>query len=99
MEQIDVAALNTILAQVHLVDVREPFEYSNGHVPGAISMPLATVPVRINELPKSTPIHLICQAGGRSMQAAAYLENAGYTVVNVAGGTGSWIASGFPVER
>ena len=99
MEQIDVATLKAQLADVHLIDVREPAEYASGHVPGAISMPLATVPVRINELPRMSPVHIICQSGGRSMQAAAYLAQAGYSVVNVSGGTGSWIMSGFPVEH
>jgi len=81
-----------------VVDVREPHEYITGHVPGALSMPLATVPLRHQELPRDRTLHLICQAGGRSAQAAAWLAKQGYQVVNVAGGTGAWVGKGHPVR-
>jgi rhodanese-related sulfurtransferase len=77
-----------------VVDVREPHEYVAGHLPGALSMPLATVPVRHQELPRDRTVYLICQAGGRSGQAANWLAKQGYEVVNVAGGTGAWIDAG-----
>jgi rhodanese-related sulfurtransferase len=81
-----------------VVDVREPHEYAAGHVPGALSMPLGTVPARHQELPRDRTVHLICQAGGRSAQAARWLAKHGYEVANVAGGTGGWIGSGHPVR-
>jgi rhodanese-related sulfurtransferase len=80
-----------------VVDVREPHEYAAGHVPGALSMPLATVPVRHQELPRDRAVHVICQAGGRSAQAAGWLAKQGYQVVNVSGGTGAWINQGHRV--
>lgn len=80
---------------VRLVDVREPDEYAGGHVAGAVSVPLATVPDRAGEIgPGDGPLYLICQAGGRSRRAAEHLADAGFDVVNVDGGTGGWIASG-----
>ena len=81
-----------------VVDVREPHEYAAGHVPGALSMPLATVPARHNELPRDRTVHLICQAGMRSAQAARWLAKQGYQVANVVGGTGVWIGNGNPVR-
>jgi rhodanese-related sulfurtransferase len=77
-----------------VVDVREPYEYVAGHLPGAVSMPLATVPVRHQELPRDRTVYLICQAGGRSGQAAMWLAKQGYQVANVDGGTGAWIDAG-----
>lgn len=81
-----------------VVDVREPNEYVAGHVPGALLLPLAMVPLRHSELPKGETIYLICQTGGRSFTAATWLAQQGYDVRNVTGGTSDWIANGFPVE-
>lgn len=82
-----------------VVDVREPWEYAGGHVPGAHPVPLAAVPARIGDLPADRPIYLVCAVGGRSGQAAAYLAGLGLDAVNVEGGTDEWVAAGYPVER
>lgn len=95
MQSISVQELNNLVGTVSVVDVREPGEYMSGHVPGAQSMPLATVPVRMNELDRSQTHYVICQAGGRSAQACQFLKAQGYDVVNVEGGTGDWIYAGF----
>lgn len=81
-----------------LVDVRESDEYAAGHVPGAQLMPLGVVPVRLHELPKDRPVYVICEAGGRSAQAAQLMNRAGIDARSVVGGTGAWIRSGRPVE-
>lgn len=94
----DLAATMAAQPGTVVVDVREPHEYATGHVPGALSMPLGTVPVRHHELPRGRTVHLICQAGGRSAQAARWLSKQGYEVANVTGGTGGWIGSGHPVR-
>ena len=50
MKEINVEDLESVLATgVRLVDVREPDEYTSGHVPGALSIPLGQVPDRIDE--------------------------------------------------
>ena len=78
-----------------VIDVREPDEYTNGHVPGAKLIPLGQLGSRIQELPEGRPLYVICATGARSMRAATALQNqAGIEVVNVAGGTKAWIASG-----
>jgi rhodanese-related sulfurtransferase len=82
-----------------IIDVREPYEYADGHVPGAELMPLMTVPQRVAELPTDQPVYVVCAVGGRSAQAAAFLATRGVDAINVDGGTGEWVAAGYPVER
>ncbi|NKQ59350.1 rhodanese-like domain-containing protein [Amycolatopsis sp. K13G38] len=82
-----------------VVDVREPGEYSAGHVPGARLVPLASLPGRIAELPRGERIYVICASGGRSRAAAGWLASAGLDARSVSGGTSAWIAAGGPVVR
>ncbi len=80
-----------------VIDVREPDEYAEGHVPGAASIPLATVADRSGQVPSSGEVLVICKSGGRSRQGAELLRTQGIDAVNVAGGTMAWIAAGHPV--
>ncbi len=96
MKSITVAQLRERTG-VPLIDVREPDEYAAGHVPGAVSLPMSSIGDRIDELPDGA-FDVICQAGGRSARVVQALEARGYDATNVDGGTGEWIASGFPVE-
>jgi rhodanese-related sulfurtransferase len=81
---------------VALIDVREPAEYAQGHVPGARSVPLQTVPQLLGDLPQG-PIYLICAVGQRSAYAAQFLGQQGIEACNVEGGTRDWVAAGYPV--
>lgn len=82
-----------------LVDVREVGEYLQARADGALLMPLSQFTVRFQELPRDRPLLMICQAGGRSAQATAFLLANGWEdVANVAGGTGTWVASGLPAR-
>ena len=83
-----------------LLDVREPWEYREGHVPGAQLIPLAELERRVNEVPRDRPILAICHSGQRSLAAAGFLLQLGYTSVsNVDGGTAAWIERGYPVDK
>jgi rhodanese-related sulfurtransferase len=85
-------------ADAFLLDVREPHEWSAGHAPGAVHLPLATLPARLAEIPDGTVVYCICRSGGRSAQAAALLAAHGRQAVNVAGGMHAWAECGRPVE-
>lgn len=77
------------------VDVREPDEYAEAHVPGAILIPLGQLGQRVHELPSDRPLYIICASGGRSLRAATALQNqAGIEAISVRGGTRQWIESG-----
>jgi hydroxyacylglutathione hydrolase len=99
--QLDPAALNKIAGEdgLQVVDVRSPEEWSGGHLPGAIHIPLAQLPDRIGELDASAPIVLHCRGGGRSSIATSFLQSRGIAdVSNLAGGFDAWVAQGFEVE-
>jgi len=83
---------------VPLIDVREVDEFAAGHVPGAVNIPMSVIGERLEELPDGA-FDVICQVGGRSGRVVQALEARGYDVTNVDGGTGEWVAAGYPVER
>jgi rhodanese-related sulfurtransferase len=82
-----------------VIDVREPFEYAAGHVPGAVLMPLRQLPARAAEVPRGVPVYVVCASGNRSLSAAEYLAASGVDARSVAGGTGAWLRAGRPVVR
>ncbi|WP_455210795.1 rhodanese-like domain-containing protein [Kaarinaea lacus] len=80
-----------------VIDVREMREITGGTIPGAEPMPLATVPLRTNELAPQEKLVFVCHSGARSAQACAYLQQKGYSnVYNLRGGIVGWAASGMP---
>ncbi|MFC3927471.1 rhodanese-like domain-containing protein [Streptococcus caprae] len=89
MKEISIDTLQSLMAggEVPLIDVREVDEYEAGHVPGAVNFPLSQLEQTYAQLDKGTAYHVICQMGGRSAKAVAFLEEKGYDVTNVVGGT------------
>lgn len=82
-----------------VVDVREPWEYQRGHVPGALLIPLGQLASRFGELDPERPVAVICASGNRSQSAAALLGQNGFkTIYNVSGGTSAWKRSGLELE-
>src|SRR5207245_4377291 len=66
----------------YLLDVREPWEYMAGHVPGAQLIPLGELEQRVGEVPREGEVLAICHSGQRSLAAAGYLRHLGYTAVS-----------------
>ena len=84
-----------------IVDVRTESEYAEGHVPGAMLIPLDTISgSEVAELPnKDQLIMLYCRSGNRSGQAAGIMEGMGYTTIVDFGGIIDWpgeIETGLP---
>lgn len=96
--EISVDELAELLDGAALLDVRMPDEYEEAHVPGAVLVPLPQLPERFGDIPEGSPLYIICKAGGRSLKAAEFLAAQGAEVVNIAGGTDAWIASGRDVR-
>ena len=82
----------------YVLDVREPDEFAEAHVPGAVLIPLGQLEERIGEVEDGSRVFVICRSGARSLKGADILEANGIDCVSVAGGTLGWIASGRPTE-
>ena len=93
VQQVESRDLRESLARnaVTLVDVRNQVEWDEGHIPGAIHIPLGYLPDRISEVPRSKPVVLQCQTGARSMIAASVLQRSGIEqAINLKGGYAGW---------
>jgi len=84
-----------------LVDCREQNEWATGKIPGAIFIPLSEFPEQSEEKLKNKDAQIIlqCRSGKRSMQAAYFLEEQGFTdLTNMEGGILSWNEEGYQTE-
>ena len=81
-----------------IIDVRTPGEYANGHIAGAVNIPIDMLPIAVARLPEG-PIITACSMGGRGGRAADLLDAAGRTAFTIDGGTKAWQAAGFPIAR
>ncbi|MEV4701724.1 rhodanese-like domain-containing protein [Actinoplanes sp. NPDC049316] len=100
MREVDLATFATRHGEgAVVIDVREPFEYASGHVPGAEAVPLSRLAARAGGLPRGVPVYVICASGNRSLMAAEHLRRAGVDAWSVAGGTAAWQRAGHPVVR
>lgn len=92
-EEISAQELSERLARgagLHIVDVREPHEWFQGHIPSAKHIPLGQLPHRMDELDLQEEWFVICHSGGRSALACEWLEEQGFRAVNVMGGMMVW---------
>jgi molybdopterin-guanine dinucleotide biosynthesis protein A/rhodanese-related sulfurtransferase len=80
-------------------DVREPHEWAEVRVPGAILIPLGDVPESLDAFPADGDVLVICRSGARSMRACEWLAGQGRSAVNIAGGTMAWVARGFQTDQ
>ena len=84
-----------------LIDVREPDDWQESHVPGAVHMSRGTIELDIEEKAPALDTPIICHCGGgsRSALVAESLQKMGYTnVKSLAGGFKAWKQAGLPVE-
>jgi sulfur-carrier protein adenylyltransferase/sulfurtransferase len=78
--------------KLEIIDVREPYEWQIGHIPGARLVPLDRIAAEIPRLDKRRETILYCKVGERSIHAARQLADAGVSEVrNLAGGILRWI--------
>ncbi|NIP25102.1 metalloregulator ArsR/SmtB family transcription factor [candidate division KSB1 bacterium] len=85
---------------VLLLDVRPEEEYRNGHIPGAISIPLSDLKNRLDEIPRDRQVVAYCRGPYcvLSAEAMAILRNAGFRAFRLREGMPEWQQAGQPVE-
>ena len=74
-----------------LLDVRDPDEYADGHIPDSVNLPLSSLDTAEITVPeKDRPLFVYCLSGNRSGSAVGALKSMGYTNVTNIGGIRSW---------
>lgn len=77
-----------------LIDVRDPMEYADGHIPGSINIPVGSIAMAADAMPdkdKEKPVYVYCLTGIRSRKAASILRDYGFTDVTDLGGINAWL--------
>ncbi len=101
LERIDVPALHArVGAELQILDVREPGEWEDGHLPGSVHRPYHDIDGVPEGIDPARPVAVICSSGQRSAVAASLLLRHGVPgVIHVAdGGVGTWSSHGWPLE-
>lgn len=88
---IHISEIDDMLQDINLIDIREPYECAHGCIRGSKNIPMGQLMSNPEKyLDKNEKFYIMCQSGGRSSGAVATLLRAGYDVVNVKGGMGSY---------
>lgn len=102
---------NNLATDIIVIDVREPAEYAEGHIAGAINMPRGVLEMKLHMHPKVAnaeapleelnrfELYLICRSGARSALAAESIQRMGFDKVkSVSGGMMAWTEKGYHTE-
>jgi len=83
-----------------VVDVRKPAEFAAGHLPGAVNLPLDSLPDHLAQFPTDQPVYVHCAGGYRSMIACSVLKARGWdNLTNIAGGFAAMTQAGLPAVQ
>jgi rhodanese-related sulfurtransferase len=87
-------------AELVILDVRTVSEYNDGHIEGAINIPVEELANRLSELNKNDELLVYCRTGNRSTTAVNILKDAGFTkIYHMYEGISVWIQQGYPVVQ
>jgi len=81
-----------------LVDVREPYEWEAGRIPGARHIEVGRIPTEAESLDRDRPVVFQCRTGSRSAMVVAAFRKAGYEAYNLDGGLLAWVEDGLDIE-
>ena len=81
-----------------LIDVREPYEWDAGHIPGTTHIELERLASRAETVPTDRPIVFMCRLGVRSAMAMQAFRASGWDAYHMGGGIQRWANEGLPLE-
>jgi rhodanese-related sulfurtransferase len=83
-----------------ILDVRSPAEFDEGHIEGAVNIPVDSLEGRLGELDKGDELLVYCRIGNRSRRATGILRDNGFTkIYHMVGGIEGWRAAGYPTVQ
>jgi rhodanese-related sulfurtransferase len=83
---------------VQVIDVREPYEWEAGRIPGTRHLELERLSSQAATIDKDKPVVFHCRAGVRSLMAARAFRSAGYAAYSLRGGIEAWHNQGHALE-
>ncbi len=87
-------------ANLYLLDVRTPGEFSRGHIPGSVLIPMNQIQANLEQIPRDKKIIVICATGARSGAVTDFMARQGYPwVKNYARGIMDWARRGLPIAQ
>jgi len=96
----DLATMREEQPDLVVLDVREIMEWDDGHIEGAINVPMSQAVERIREVPADRPKAVLCAGGLRSSSVISAIQRSGVTRwYNVAGGMREWVKAGYPTVK
>jgi hydroxyacylglutathione hydrolase/adenylyltransferase/sulfurtransferase len=84
--------------EIQLIDVREPYEWDAGRLPGARHIELQDVAAEAASIDREQPVVFYCKVGARSSMAASAFRRAGYEAYSLDGGIDAWAGGGLPLD-
>lgn len=83
----------------YVIDVRQPEEYTEGHIPGAVNIPLRELAANVESIPTDTPVFVYCKSGYRAGLAISALRMMGYdNAQSFSGSYNAWTEAGEEVS-
>lgn len=91
LKSINVNELDSLIGNIELIDVREPYEFKGGSILTAKNIPMNTLLATPGKyLDQRKTYYIMCQSGSRSRRTAGELRRKGFEVVNISGGIASY---------
>ena len=85
--------------EVQVIDVREPYEWEAGRIPGDVRhIELERLSSQAETIDKDRPVVFQCRLGARSLMAAQAFRRAGFDAYSLAGGLEAWHGAGLPLD-
>ncbi len=85
-------------AGAQLIDVRRPYEFEAGRLPGARNIEMNQLSAAAETIDRERPVLFYCRRGNRSAMAADAFRTAGYDAYHMVGGLEGWVAEGRGLE-